>query len=63
MGVPGRRTTSRHFGHLILRPRISAGTVNEAEQLGQATATFDITQIPETRFRGPHGPSAHASKL
>lgn len=41
----GKRTTSRHFGHLILRPKTSVGTVKEAEQLGHATLTLDMTQL------------------
>jgi hypothetical protein len=41
----GKRTTSWHLGHLILRPKTSAGTVNDAEQLGQATLTLNMRRL------------------
>lgn len=52
----GNRTTSWHFGHLILRPKTSIGTVNEAEQLGQVTLAFDMRRLSTSDKKlGPVG--------
>ncbi|MDP1562480.1 MAG: hypothetical protein Q8M16_13965 [Pirellulaceae bacterium] len=53
----GKRTISWHLGHLILRPKTSAGTLKDAEQLGHGTLTFDMRRLSwsDTK-KGPSEP-------
>lgn len=61
--LAGKRTIAWHLGHLTLRPSTSVGTVNEAEQLGQSTATLDMGEGPRSIPEKSYNPRPKPSRL